>query len=33
MEGSKVSYLVGDTREMVATIADNSIALVACSPP
>jgi len=32
-EGRGVTYLVGDTREMVATIADNSISLVASSPP
>ncbi len=28
-----VQYLVGDTREQTATIADGSVSLVACSPP
>ncbi len=28
-----VSYLVGDTREVVATLPDASVSLVACSPP
>jgi len=28
-----VKYLIGDTREQIATIADGSVSLVACSPP
>ena len=28
-----VTYLIGDTREQVATIPDGSVSLVACSPP
>ena len=28
-----VKYLIGDTREQVATIPDGSVSLVACSPP
>lgn len=28
-----ITYLLGDTREMVATIPDGSVSLVACSPP
>lgn len=27
------SYLIGDTREQVATIPDGSVSLVTCSPP
>jgi hypothetical protein len=29
----EVKYLLGDTRDMVATIPDGSVSLVACSPP
>jgi hypothetical protein len=28
-----ITYLLGDTRDMVATIPDGSVSLVACSPP
>lgn len=28
-----VKYLIGDTREQIATIADGTVSLVACSPP
>lgn len=31
--GKGITYLVGDTREMVARIADNSVSLIATSPP
>lgn len=30
---SKITYLVGDVREKMSEIADNSISLVASSPP
>ena len=32
-QGVRTTYLIGDTREQVATIADGSVSLVACSPP
>jgi len=28
-----ITYLLGDTREQIATIPDGSVSLVACSPP